>query len=443
MTAALLVVATAAVVLAAVRYKHGVLLAVGVGIAAHYTYRSVVLDHGLDDPSPAYLFSSVYDAPFQRVDLLLLLWLLVLLGTTSIVRRRRDSLGSAIATPNLTLPILWPIVAIVICSSVLLIVSKEGIAATQRFARLGNEGQGGTGIFVAAPAVLLVASIIRFRGSPPRSGAQVMSLLGMGLACGTFWALGSRTPIIAAITAFILAALLTMAERKKISLRIVAIVTIAAITLPVLAVGLSTQRRAALTQGSVEVEASFSESINAIYYDAFALAARDSGETIGELGPGLFLDRSLSIVPRALWDDKPELLSVGKWLRREYEPQVINGWPVGAPGDWYLALGLVGVIVGAVLSGLLANSLDRWGQKMGSLGSPRPYFELSVFWGFVLLPGGIDSDIVSRGIIWVVLPLLYVRIFSVPAAAKSSTSLRPLGGGGSGRKKAGIHHRNA
>lgn len=420
MTALLLVIATAAVLTAAVRFRHGVLLAIGVGLATHYTYRSVVLALGLDDPSPAYLFSSTDGDPFHRVDLMLLVWVFVLLGTIAIFRRRRTDTASS---PSSLVPILWPIAVGVIGTTTFLIASQGGLAATQRFVRLGNEGEGGTGIFVTAPAVLLVACIIRFRGSGPGTEAKLISLLGMALGCATFWAFGSRTPIIALIASFILSALLTMFERRKASLRVIGIVAVIAIILPVLAVELSTQRRLALTEGQVSEETSFSESINAIYYDAFTLAARDSGETIGELGPTLFFERSQSVVPRAVWSDKPEHLSVGKWLRREYEPTAVNGWPVGAPGDSYLALGIFGLMIGAVVSGVFADWLDRLGQRLGSIGGPRTFFELSLFWGFMLLPGGVDGDILSRGIVWVALPLLYARIFAVRHHTKLVTTL--------------------
>ncbi|MGV0871970.1 O-antigen polymerase [Mycolicibacterium sp. XJ879] len=413
MTALGLVAATVALLIAAVRYKHGVLLAVGIGLAIHYTYRSVVLDRSLDYPYPSYLFLSGFEPLFQQIDLLLIVWIIVLLGTTSILRRRRESIGDLKVDRATLLPRLWPIATVVVLSTTLLIVSKGGFAAAQRFVRLGDSGQGGTGIFLVAPAILLVTCVIYFRASLPHSRDRIFSIMGMAMAGSTFLVVGSRTPIIAAFASFLLASLLRMVHRRRVSFRVMAVVIIAAIMLPVFAVGLRAQRDATLTGApSVELDTSFSEAINATYYDVLALAVRDSGESYPALSPEVFLSQSFAIVPRVIWEGKPEFVSVGKWLRRQYEPWTINGWPPGAPGDWYLALGLVGVIIGALLTGLFANLLDRWSQRIGSNSSSSPNFELALLWGFVLLPGGIDAEIIPRVFIWVLLPLLYIKVFS-------------------------------
>ncbi|MGV0776991.1 hypothetical protein [Mycolicibacterium elephantis] len=417
MTALAVLASTVALIVAAVRYKHGALLAVGIGIAIHYTYRSIVLDRELDTPHPAYLFPFGNQELFRYVDVLLVLWITVFLLTTAMVRRRNAANFDITAAFNNMQPKLWPIIGVVVVSTLVLVISKGGFEETLRFVRRSDEGQGGTGIFLAAPSILLVASIVRFVKSAPRSRDQAISVLGMLIASIAFVILGSRTPVIGTVAAFVLAALLTATSKSKISLRATALVTLLAVLVPVLVVGLRTVRDASLTEvRNAGQEINLATAFNATYYDALALVVRDSGERFDDITPAIFVDQSFGIVPRALWEGKPQYVSIGKWLRRQYEPAMINGWPPGPPGDWYLALGVVGLVIGAVISAVAANMLDVLGQKIGSSDRPRIAFALTVFWGFVVLPGGVDSEIVMRTFMWIVFPIIYLWLFSRPRA---------------------------
>lgn len=419
MTTVVLLAGTVVMLVMAVSYRYGVLLAVGVSVAVFYTLRSVVIEGDFDTPLPRSLFPSGRSELFDRVDLLVVLWIGVLTSTAIVLRRDRHPKQLSGRGQRRIRPRLWPIFLLVVLSTILLISTHGGLAATQRFVRLGDSGQGGTGIFLAAPALLLVVSLLRLRDSSPRSMDQVVSTVAMATAFLTFWVMGSRTPIIAAIAALILAALLRMTDRKKISLRIVAGVTFFAILLPAFAVELRTQRDDMLARSAASSQdVGFSQAINATYYDALGLAVRDSGRVLGELGPQVFLNQGLTIIPRAVWEDKPQILSVGKWLRRQYEPWVINGWPPGALGDWYLSLGLIGVVVGAVLSGVCVNYIERLTEYIANATTRLARFDLAIFWGLVLLPAGIGSDFLPRLFMWCILPLLYIMISSKRLAEK-------------------------
>ena len=50
---------------------------------------------------------------------------------------------------------------------------------------------------------------------------------------------------------------------------------------------------------------------------------------------------------------------IGQWFRQIYEPTTTNGWPVGAPGDWYIAVDVWVVLIGGALSGYLIGKAQR------------------------------------------------------------------------------------
>jgi hypothetical protein len=105
----------------------------------------------------------------------------------------------------------------------------------------------------------------------------------------------------------------------------------------------------------------FSVSTNSTSFDATLLALRDWPSTHPYRGGQDFLIGLEGIVPRILWPGKPADVRPGLTFRQNYEPNVANGWPLQAAGDWYLNLGFMGLVIGGLLSGALFSVLsDAW-----------------------------------------------------------------------------------
>jgi hypothetical protein len=433
-TSSVLVVVTTLLLLEAVRRRDAVLLAVVVFIAEHFVFRSVILRAGLDTPYPAYLFEPDSAPLMKSVDWVLIAWLAVLLVLSLFRSRQRAHRSAAMAATEehsherlQSALRLGPIAGVTLLMLGLLIASHGGLAGTQRFVRLGNGGEGGTGMYLAAPSILMVLSVTsiaidrerRKRGSAIAWGALALSWLA-------FLILGSRTPIIASIVALGGGVLLRMLGQRRISMRAIATLVLVAVAVPQLAIGLRHLRDDALvtSHSATTQSATISQSINANYYDALALVRRDKGVLYGARSPVAVLDAATAVVPRAVWPSKPQYTSVGKWLRKEYEPLRINGWPIGAPGDWYITLAYGGVVLGAVASFYAMRLVSRRSRRV----TAGTGYEIGLLWGFVVLPGGIDTEIISRSIVWILLPAIYVAVVRLVGDARKRSRISPVVG---------------
>jgi hypothetical protein len=411
----LLAFITVVFLLEAFRRRDPLLFGIGWSVAVFYTLRSVILRSGWEPAEPPYLFGGETGGLYAQVDLILCLWLVCMLlipmpqldGTW----RPMDAEPPPSGTTARRIRVM-PIALVVVASSVWLVVSSGGFEAAQRLVRLGDGGGGGTGIFLAAPSVLLVVAIWQVRCDiTQRAKPSAAAIVALAASFISFFLLGSRTPIIAGLLALAIGGIFRMRVRARYSARIVLLLLVTAIAVPQLAIGLRALRDEAITRGESgpAAGATVSKALNAIYYDGFALVVRDLGVLFSSQGPSLFLDGTLSVIPRALWPDKPDYKSVGKWLRLEYEPERINGWPTGAPGEWYLMLGLIGIPIGALLTVLAARAVLRIAASLDRDSG----IELSALWSLVVFKGGMDTEFFARAIVWIGLPVAYILIMRV------------------------------
>lgn len=102
----------------------------------------------------------------------------------------------------------------------------------------------------------------------------------------------------------------------------------------------------------------FSLSTHIAEYDGLMLALKDAGSKF-DFRYGLdFIYGLTAWVPRFLWEGKPETFHVGAWFRRVYEPSAVNGWPITPIGDWYVNFHFFGVILGALITGVVVKAID-------------------------------------------------------------------------------------
>jgi len=160
--------------------------------------------------------------------------------------------------------------------------------------------------------------------------------------------------------------------------------------------------------------------LNATYFDASMLAARDWPETYEFRYGEDFVTGVLGLVPRVLWEGKPDAIAPGVWFRQVYEPEKLNGWPMGAAGLWYLNFGVLGLVLGGMFSGALLGCLSA-----AQLRRPDNGFNtaVAVAVGIYVVGLGVDSDLLVRCVLWL-LPLWLIGRFVSPASRVSS-KVRP------------------
>jgi len=114
-----------------------------------------------------------------------------------------------------------------------------------------------------------------------------------------------------------------------------------------------------------------------------------------------FYNGLIMSIPRSIWPGKPEDLLIGQWFRRVYQPSAVNGWTVGAPGEYLINFGWFGVLLGGAAWGVIMGILDA-GLKF-KIGQETP---LGVMTGVVLalivLPEGSPIQLLPRTILWVI-----------------------------------------
>lgn len=93
---------------------------------------------------------------------------------------------------------------------------------------------------------------------------------------------------------------------------------------------------------------------NLTQFDAFVLAVRDAGTRYSFSGVGEFTNGFLAAIP-GLEPDQYQVTALR--YAQEYEPTRANGRPLSSIGDWYFSLGIVGVAIGGLLSGLLYRGI--------------------------------------------------------------------------------------
>jgi hypothetical protein len=157
-----------------------------------------------------------------------------------------------------------------------------------------------------------------------------------------------------------------------------------------------------------------SVSTNSTSFDAMLLALRDWPSVHQYHGGQDFFVGAEGVVPRILWPGKPQDVRPGAQFRQVYEPDVQNGWPLGAAGDWYLNFGFIGIIVGGALSGVLFSVLsEAWWRAAWT---PVTLASLTCVVLFVV-PTGIDALALLHAFQWALPLWLCARYLDAGARA--------------------------
>ena len=136
----------------------------------------------------------------------------------------------------------------------------------------------------------------------------------------------------------------------------------------------------------------------------------------------------VGVIPRSIWPEKPERITVGQWFTGRYFPGKPSGKPITALGDYYLNFGLVGVFIGMLLSGFWGRV--AWNHLAGSGMHPWAVviYLVTLFkltsWGMIIatLPSAI---IITYIPLWLGLSLTTSP--ARPATASARVSAAPRG----------------
>lgn len=151
-----------------------------------------------------------------------------------------------------------------------------------------------------------------------------------------------------------------------------------------------------------------SQSLHFVEFDALMLALRDAGSRFDFTYGAEFLNGVLAWVPRFIFPEKKSFV-IGGWFRQIYQPDIINGWPVTLPGAWYLNFNWFGIVIGAMVSGIIIAMLDKTYRAQNSAWSVAMVTTL----GFTFVQGGVTFGFL-QGYIMVVVPIFAIaRMLSI------------------------------
>ncbi|TIC79466.1 oligosaccharide repeat unit polymerase [Nocardioides sp. GY 10127] len=393
----------------------------------YYGFRAILIATGLDSPSPDYLFAvGTYEAAYVRTIFGISLFVSALVAFSqfgSVLAPRQGTLG--FRKDRYSVASLGRLAGLLTTMSVtigaLLLIKYGSFGGVVVAAKVGKEFAG-LG-FIRIPAVLgAITSLAAFQDSriagDRRRAAWFFLLAIVNSAVVFMW--GQRSIAVIPVAVLLIASpKVTMFGSKRVPL---ARMILAGVSVVSVALSLRYLRDSFTSNGS---QSSFSEqnvwrqisqAVNGVYFDSSLLAFRDwpkihmfrQGEDFiaGLLGP----------VPRLLWPEKP-VPNLGVWFRQVYEPQALNGWPVGSVGDWYLNFGFLGIVVGGAFSGILIGVLNSNFRNAGSQGINQ----VAIFvYALYIFPQGITANSPLQAVAWGV-PLWLTMKFLPPLRSTQET----------------------
>ena len=253
----------------------------------------------------------------------------------------------------------------------------------------------------------------------------------LGLSCaflnsGYILLWGQRSLVVVVMALLLLGSLPHISQRQRQRpwrARAIGVTLLAAGIVAVVSLGLRVWRDT-VTRGQVyDVVAEgtatrqISLATNSMSFDRAMLAFRDWPARYDFRGGEDFINGTLGVIPRFLWPEAPTG-KTGAWFRQVYQPGVDNGWPPGAPVEWYLNFGLLGLVIGGLFAGLVFGFLSREQRKAGPSALNTAIALIAAVYVFQL---GLPSDTISRIVFWLI-PLAAVTAF----LRHSSTGAGPV-----------------
>lgn len=166
------------------------------------------------------------------------------------------------------------------------------------------------------------------------------------------------------------------------------------------------------------------ERLNQNYFLGIAAERLDSG-AISYLHGSTIIDAMLSLVPRALWSEKPIFAGSGSLVRDATGLMLsdISAWGVGNVMELYLNFGYAGVVLGFLLIAKLFCLLDRALEASLDSNDPPKFLMISIVCVALVFPEGSFVDIVGAAGAACTIGLFFMGLSSI-----HGNSRRALGG---------------
>jgi hypothetical protein len=293
------------------------------------------------------------------------------------------------------------------------------------------------------PLMGALLSVAAFYSVRPRAHGQRLLALGLVVLNGLLnFTWGARDVLVVSLVALVAGALLftrRMRERSgevqglswlrdplwRRRLLLVAVLALG------LAFALRLARDTALIGGaapSIEGQGplrAFSVATNTTLYDTLLLILDDWPDEQPFHGGRDFVDGAVTSVPSVIAGEQEPFVSPAVQVAQTYVNRN-NGFPATAVGDWYLNLGLVGIVLGGLLSGVVARAAQVALSR---------FREDPLVWGFSLVfmlrifPGGVWATSLPRWVaIGLPLVLLALALDLVSRRRPAGTGPAPPGG---------------
>lgn len=341
-----------------------------------YIFRPAVLSLGLAEPTPIFLYNAGYQYDNIATLCFLSIWyFLVILGFT---------IPKAHQPIRFILPDLTPLnnelvlkygaifagFTSIVFSAYVLHVTGSIFSAIAQIR--SDEGLFSFKLINKIPyyCSYVIAAYICFCIALPKGEDRKKKKILLGLAMlltSSFGVAltGDRSGVLFPIVLVLLFRLSLLPEKRAIKWLIISGVAIC-----IIAVGTRYIRTMALYGDKMESSHDFSGPINALThslnannYDTLQLVVRDTNEKYNLRYGEDFVNGAIAIVPRAVWSGKPDALFPDRFIRGQYLTNAKTGWPVHASGQWYLNYGIIGFLIGGLLTGILFRGINEQYQS--------------------------------------------------------------------------------
>lgn len=394
------------------------------GFIWFYLYRATLVVIGADPPYPEYLFSRGTIPAIAEKELQGLILFLAAFGTSFVLWTPAapifarfapvvpgDTSFRKLTNAAMTLTVISVLIGIGL-------VARFGGVSEVIYAAKFEKILAGTFVLTIVPTTAAITSIALFveltrnrsRGGFGRPALVAFASIGGLLNASLVFLWGSRS-IVAVVILLMFAAKRHFAPESKTSYGLWRPLVVAIPVLVIAIVVFSAYRQQVASPGyageTTSLVTNVSIAMNAMSWDASLLAIRDWPETYTFNDGHDFVRGVSGLIPRVLWENKPEQVLPGAWFRQIYQPWTRNGWLPESVGNWYLNFGFVGIFAGGALSGMLYATL----MKAWPVASRDPFSYVGLSATILLsAAAGIDVDTLLN---WagIGLPLLLLGVY--------------------------------
>lgn len=420
------------VALARTSWNPGTVATLTIGLAGlDLVIRPTEFALGLDRPFPdGFIVDGAWSGPLVTVQLAAIVWIVALLVGRSIVAPFGPVRRWGVSLPDRDragwLAVLMGALAVVVTVPLwlrfgptgLAVAAKSHVVDVPRVLRFPAVGAAYVGAALTADRLLR-----RRRGERTASPWTPAVAYVVGAAVSFSW--GARDSAILALVAIPAVAFtgdrrLTSATLQR-GMRQLPMVVLGIALVLGLGFGLRAVRDQTLAGRSLVADQDtalrqLAVATNHTRYDAFLLTVADTVD-LESPGLGLAADAAIATVPIV---GGAEVEFPGVTVAQAHVPTRVNGWPLTAPGDWWFMGGLVGVMIGGLLSGIAVGVADR---VLAGLDPSRRVVGLAfaVLWvTTVASSGGLSVDTPARFRSLLLLPLLLLVVLHrfVPTVAR-------------------------